>query len=124
MRIEPRSEQIHQALKLLKKDYEIQDDKLYQVKQKLVRLESVEMTIFEIEREKEELITQARDVWSGSLGASVANDAAETGHQNLRKLRQTLEQTKEELQEEKQAIQKHLYEIEEQRQVLHKELKR
>ncbi|AQY52091.1 hypothetical protein PWEIH_16708 [Listeria weihenstephanensis FSL R9-0317] len=124
MRIEPRSEQIHQILQQLKKEYRINDDKLYEVKQKQARLESVEMTIFEIEREKEELLLQAREVWHGSLGTSVADDAAETGHQNLRKLRQTLEQTRDDLQEEKQGIQNRLYEIEEQRQVLHKELKR
>lgn len=123
MRIEPRSEQIHQTLQLLKKDSDFQDDKLYQVKKKQVRLESVEMTIFEMKREKEELLTQARDVWSGDFGASVANDAAETGHQNLQRLRRDLERTRDELQEERKGIQKRLDEIEAQRQVLHKELK-
>ncbi|WP_181677612.1 hypothetical protein [Listeria rustica] len=94
------------------------------MKKKQVRLESVEMTIFEIEREKEALLTQARDVWSGNFGVSVANDAAEIGHQNLQRLRRDLERTRDELQEEAQGIQKRLYEIEAQHQLLYEELKR
>lgn len=123
-KIEPRSEQIHQKIQTLKNEYDIRAARLSEVKKKQGRLDSVEMTVLQIEREKEALLAQSREVWRGNRGAMVAGDAEEVGRQNLQKLRRTIEETRDELQREKEELRTRLREIVDQQEELQKGMKR
>ncbi|MBC6310489.1 DUF3958 family protein [Listeria sp. FSL L7-1582] len=120
--MEPRSAQIHQILQQLKRKAEQQEDELYAIKQRQIQLEDTETELRHIEREKENLIAQAHDVWRGNHGRSVAYDAEDTAHESWRKLRKHIESTREQLQQEQKTIQSSLSQMEEERKLLHREL--
>ncbi|MBC1805073.1 hypothetical protein [Listeria booriae] len=120
--MEPRSEQIHQTLQQLKRKTERQEDELYAIRQRQIQLEYTETELRHIEREKENLIAQAHDVWRGNHGKSVAFHAEDTAHESWRKLRKHIENTREQLKQEQKTIQSSLSQMEEERKLLHKEL--
>ncbi|MBC1373568.1 DUF3958 family protein [Listeria booriae] len=120
--MEPRSEQIHQTLQQLKRKTEQQEDELYAIRQRQIQLEYTETELRHIEREKENLIAQAHDVWRGNHGKSVAFHAEDTAHESWRKLRKHIENTREQLKKEQKTIQSSLSQMEEERKLLHKEL--
>ncbi|MBC1286327.1 hypothetical protein HB818_11235 [Listeria booriae] len=120
--MELRSEQIHQTLQQLKRKTEQQEDELYAIRQRQIQLEYTETELRHIEREKENLIAQAHDVWRGNHGKSVAFHAEDTAHESWRKLRKHIENTREQLKQEQKTIQLSLSQMEEERKLLHKEL--
>ncbi|MBC2189435.1 DUF3958 family protein [Listeria booriae] len=120
--MELRSEQIHQTLQQLKRKTEQQEDELYAIRQRQIQLEYTETELRHIEREKENLIAQAHDVWRGNHGKSVAFHAEDTAHESWRKLRKHIENTREQLKQEQKTIQSSLSQMEEERKLLHKEL--
>lgn len=120
--MEPRSEQIHQTLQQLKRKTEQQEDELYAIRQRQIQLEYTETELRHIEREKENLIAQAHDVWRGNHGKSVAFHAEDTAHESWRKLRKHIENTREQLKQEQKTIKSSLSQMEEERKLLHKEL--
>ncbi|MBC2195427.1 DUF3958 family protein [Listeria booriae] len=120
--MELRSEQIHQTLQQLKRKTEQQEDELYAIRQRQIQLEYTETELRNIEREKENLIAQAHDVWRGNHGKSVAFHAEDTAHESWRKLRKHIENTREQLKQEQKTIQSSLSQMEEERKLLHKEL--
>ncbi|MBC2170687.1 DUF3958 family protein [Listeria booriae] len=120
--MEPRSEQTHQTLQQLKRKTEQQEDELYAIRQRQIQLEYTETELRHIEREKENLIAQAHDVWRGNHGKSVAFHAEDTAHESWRKLRKHIENTREQLKQEQKTIQSSLSQMEEERKLLHKEL--
>ncbi|MBC2175406.1 hypothetical protein HBP99_10360 [Listeria booriae] len=120
--MELRSEQIHQTLQQLKRKTEQQEDELYAIRQRQIQLEYTETELRHIEREKENLIAQAHDVWRGNHGKSVAFQAEDTAHESWRKLRKHIENTREQLKQEQKTIQLSLSQMEEERKLLHKEL--
>ncbi|MBC2098678.1 DUF3958 family protein [Listeria booriae] len=120
--MEPRSEQIHQTLQQLKRKTVQQEDELYAIRQRQIQLEYTETELRHIEREKENLIAQAHDVWRGNHGKSVAFHAEDTAHESWRKLRKHIENTREQLKQEQKTIQSSLSQMEEERKLLHKEL--
>ncbi|MBC2265891.1 DUF3958 family protein [Listeria booriae] len=120
--MEPRSAQIHQTLQQLKRKTEQHEDQLYAIKQRQIQLEDTETELRHIEREKEDLIAQAHDVWRGNHGKSVAFHAEDTAHESWRKLRKHIENTREQLKQEQKTIQSSLSQMEEERKLLHKEL--
>ncbi|CAM4050591.1 DUF3958 family protein [Listeria booriae] len=120
--MELRSEQIHQTLQQLKRKTEQQEDELYAIRQRQIQLEYTGTELRHIEREKENLIAQAHDVWRGNHGKSVAFHAEDTAHESWRKLRRHIENTREQLKQEQKTIQSSLSQMEEERKLLHKEL--
>ncbi|MBC2284908.1 DUF3958 family protein [Listeria booriae] len=120
--MELRSEQIHQTLQQLKRKTEQQEDELYAIRQRQIQLEYTETELRHIEREKENLIAQAHDVWRGNHGKSVAFHAEDTAHESWRKLRKHIENMREKLKQEQKTIQSSLSQMEEERKLLHKEL--
>ncbi|MBC1896521.1 hypothetical protein HCA68_02445 [Listeria booriae] len=120
--MEPRSEQIHQTLQQLKRKTEQQEDELYAIRQRQIQLEYTETELRRIEREKENLIAQAHDVWRGNHGKSVAFHAEDTAHESWGKLRKHIENMREQLKKEQKTIQSSLSQMEEERKLLHKEL--
>ncbi|MBC1359408.1 hypothetical protein [Listeria booriae] len=120
--MEPRSEQIHLTLQQLKRKTEQQEYELYAIRQRQIQLEYTETELRHIEREKENLIAQAHDVWRGNHGKSVAFHAEDTAHESWRKLRKHIENTREQLKKEQKTIQSSLSQMEEERKLLHKEL--
>ncbi|MBC1920271.1 hypothetical protein HCJ46_16045 [Listeria booriae] len=120
--MELRSEQIHQTLQQLKRKTEQQEDELYAIRQRQIQLEYTGTELRHIEREKENLIAQAHDVWRGNHGKSVAFHAEDTAHESWRKLCRHIENTREQLKQEQKTIQSSLSQMEEERKLLHKEL--
>ncbi|EUJ45240.1 hypothetical protein [Listeria riparia] len=66
-------EALHQQLQKMRREKELQEDALYAIRQKQVRLESVGSELFHMEREKSNLVAQAHEVWQGNHGRSVAH---------------------------------------------------
>ncbi len=120
--MEPRSVEIHLALQQLKRKKEQQEDNLYTIKQRQIQLEYTEIELRHIEREKENLIAQAHDVWRGNHGRSVAHDAEDVAHDSWKKLYKHIESTREKLRQEQKTVQSSLSQMEEERKLLHKEL--
>ncbi|MBC1552344.1 hypothetical protein HB901_06475 [Listeria booriae] len=115
-------EALHQQLQKMRQEKEVQEDALYAIRQKQVRLESVESELFHMEREKSNLVAQAHEVWQGNHGRSVAHEAEDIAHQNWRQLRRTVEESREALQQEQQRLQKTVYQLEKEQKRIHKEL--
>ncbi|CAM4200879.1 hypothetical protein HCJ57_02970 [Listeria booriae] len=120
--MDQKMEALHQQLQKMRREKEVQEDALYVIRQKQVRLESVESELFHMEREKSNLVAQAHEVWQGNHGRSVAHEAEDIAHQNWRQLRRTVEDSREALQQEQKRLQNNVYQLEEEQKRIHKEL--
>ncbi|MBC2306226.1 hypothetical protein [Listeria booriae] len=107
--MDQKMEVLHQQLQKMRREKEVQEDALYVIRQKQVRLESVESELFHMEREKSNLVAQA-------------HEAEDIAHQNWHQLRRTVEDSREALQQEQQRLQKTVYQLEEEQKRIHKEL--
>ncbi|MBC2324453.1 hypothetical protein [Listeria booriae] len=54
--MDQKMEALHQQLQKMRQEKEVQEDALYAIRQKQVRLESVESELFHMEREKSNLV--------------------------------------------------------------------